>query len=46
MDYLRQAVAKGWADWSLMEDDPDIEPLRAREDFQQLLADGKAKAKR
>jgi tetratricopeptide (TPR) repeat protein len=46
MGYLRQAVAKGWADWPLMEGDPDSEPLRAREDFQHLLIDLKAKAKR
>jgi hypothetical protein len=29
MDYLRQAVAKGWASLRLMEKDPDVEPLRA-----------------
>jgi serine/threonine protein kinase/tetratricopeptide (TPR) repeat protein len=46
MDYLRQAVAKGWAKWHLLENDPDIEPLRAREDFKHILADLKAKAKR
>jgi serine/threonine protein kinase/tetratricopeptide (TPR) repeat protein len=46
MDYLRQAVAKGWANWRDLENDPDIEPLRSREDFKQILADGKAKANR
>ena len=46
MDYLRQAVAKGWANWRHMENDSDIEPLRAREDFKHFLADMKAKAKR
>jgi hypothetical protein len=46
MDYLRQAFAKGWANWSLMENDPDIEPLRARGDFKHILADMKAKTKR
>jgi serine/threonine protein kinase/tetratricopeptide (TPR) repeat protein len=46
MDYLHQAVAKGWAQWHALENDPDIEPLRAREDFKHLLADKKAKTKR
>jgi serine/threonine protein kinase/tetratricopeptide (TPR) repeat protein len=46
MDYLRQAVAKGWAKWHVLENDPDIEPLRAREDFKRILADMKAKVKR
>jgi len=46
MEYLRQAVAKGWANWRVMENDPDIEPLRALEDFKHILADAKAKAKR
>jgi hypothetical protein len=45
MDYLCQAVSKGWANWRLMENDPDIKPLHARKDFGQLLADVKAKTK-
>jgi serine/threonine-protein kinase len=41
---LRQAVAAGWrhADW--LRKDPDLEALRSRADFQQLLREVKEKA--
>jgi tetratricopeptide (TPR) repeat protein len=39
MELLRQAVAKGWRHPSLIVDDPDLEPLRGRKDFQKLLAE-------
>ncbi len=39
MEYLRQAVAKGWRRPSIMKVDRDLDPLRAREDFQKLLAE-------
>jgi serine/threonine-protein kinase len=35
---LRQAVAKGWKDAAHMKRDPDLDPLRDRADFRQLLA--------
>jgi serine/threonine protein kinase/tetratricopeptide (TPR) repeat protein len=44
MDFLRQAVAKGWRHPSLIKKDRDFEPVRAREDFQKLLADLEAKS--
>ena len=37
MALLRDAVAKGWKDASQMKIDSDLDPLRQREDFQQLL---------
>ena len=39
MELLRQAVAKGWRHPRVIKEDPDLEPLRARKDFQKLLAD-------
>jgi tetratricopeptide (TPR) repeat protein len=45
MDHLRQAIAKGWLSPSIMKPDHDLDPLRAREDFQKLLADLEAKEK-
>ena len=36
---LREAVAHGYKDVAHMKKDPDLNPLRARPDFQQLLAD-------
>jgi tetratricopeptide (TPR) repeat protein len=39
MGALRQAIAGGFTDSSLLRDDPDLEPLRSREDFQRILAD-------
>jgi hypothetical protein len=37
MEYLRQAVAKGYHNPSVIKEDHDIDPLRARQDFQKLL---------
>jgi tetratricopeptide (TPR) repeat protein len=45
MHYLRQAIAKGWRNPSVIKEDSDLDPLRAREDFQKLLADLEAKEK-
>ena len=45
MDLLRQAIAKGWRRPRAMKEDRDLEPLRARKDFQELLADLEAKTK-
>ena len=36
---LRQAVAGGYKDVARMKQDPDLEPLRAREEFRKLLVD-------
>jgi serine/threonine-protein kinase len=41
---LRQAVDKGFKDAANMKKDKDLDPLRARADFQQLLADLDKKA--
>ena len=37
MALLRDAVAKGWKDVAQMKKDTDLDGLRQREDFQQLL---------
>lgn len=39
MGQLRRAVADGFADAAYLRADRDLDPLRARADFQQLLAD-------
>ena len=39
VEYLRQAVARGYRNPSVIKTDRDLDPLRAREDFQKLLAD-------
>jgi serine/threonine-protein kinase len=36
---LRQALGKGFRDAALMRKDPDLDPLRQRDDFKELLAD-------
>jgi tetratricopeptide (TPR) repeat protein len=41
---LRQAVARGYKDSRHLEKAPDLEPLRARADFQQLLSEVRAQA--
>jgi tetratricopeptide (TPR) repeat protein len=38
MELLRAAVAKGYKDGAHMKKDPDLDPLRRRDDFQKLLA--------
>jgi hypothetical protein len=42
---LRQAIDRGYKDLAKMTKDTDLEPLRARADFQKLLAELEAKAK-
>jgi tetratricopeptide (TPR) repeat protein len=37
MKLLRDAVARGWKDAAHMQKDSDLDPLRQREDFQELL---------
>jgi hypothetical protein len=39
MAWLRRAVAAGFADVALMRRDPDLNPLRRRRDFRELLMD-------
>ena len=36
---LRQAIAAGWDDAALSYRDPDLDPLRSRDDFRRLLAE-------
>jgi serine/threonine protein kinase/tetratricopeptide (TPR) repeat protein len=43
--FLQQAIADGWRNPQHLKTDPDVEPLRARQDFQKLLADLEAKTK-
>ena len=45
MDYLRDAVARGYTHPVAMRSDPDLEPLRARHDFRKLIADLEAQQK-
>jgi serine/threonine protein kinase/tetratricopeptide (TPR) repeat protein len=45
IELLRQAVAKGWRFPNVIREDGELDPLRAREDFQKLLADLEAKEK-
>jgi serine/threonine protein kinase len=42
---LRQAVTMGFTNVARMRQDPDLQPLRTREDFLQLLADLEGKTK-
>jgi tetratricopeptide (TPR) repeat protein/serine/threonine protein kinase len=39
MDLLRQAIRKGFKNAKKMKEDPDLDPLRPRADFQKLLAE-------
>ena len=45
MDALRQAKAKGLRNVAAMKQSPELEPLRSREDFQQMVRDLEAKEK-
>jgi tetratricopeptide (TPR) repeat protein len=45
MDFLRQAVGKGYPYPRDIKEDHDLDPLRAREDFRKLVADLEAKQK-
>jgi tetratricopeptide (TPR) repeat protein len=44
VELLRQAVQQGWKDVAHIKQDSDLDGLRQRPDFQQLLADLEAKA--
>jgi tetratricopeptide (TPR) repeat protein len=46
MDFLRQAVAKGFQNGKLLKSDPDLTPLRLREDFQKLTEQVAQKTKK
>jgi hypothetical protein len=37
MEFLRQAVAKGFQDAAALKTDPDLAPLRSRDDFRELM---------
>jgi serine/threonine protein kinase len=39
MQYLKQAIDAGWSDWGHTAADPDLTPLHARRDFQELVLD-------
>ena len=39
MECLQKAVKAGYKDHALMTKDTDLDPLREREDFKELLAD-------
>jgi hypothetical protein len=45
LDLLRQAVARGYKDAALMKKDPDLDPLRQRDDYRKLLAEVEAAAR-
>jgi eukaryotic-like serine/threonine-protein kinase len=45
MEFLQRAVAEGWQNPQALRKDPDMKPLRARDDLQKLLADLEAKSK-
>jgi serine/threonine protein kinase/tetratricopeptide (TPR) repeat protein len=45
MEFLQRAVADGYRYPQMLKTDPDVEPLRTREDFQKLLADLEANMK-
>jgi len=42
---LRNAARKGYQDLAHMKKDPDLDPLRQREDFQKLVAEMQGKGK-
>ncbi|HZU36302.1 MAG TPA: tetratricopeptide repeat protein, partial [Gemmataceae bacterium] len=39
MYYLRQAITKGWPERAIMRIDPDLQTLRTRSDFRELMAE-------
>jgi serine/threonine-protein kinase len=45
VELLRQAVAKGYKDIDHLKKDPDLDPLRGRDDFKKLLAELEAGAR-
>ncbi len=46
MELLQQAVKAGWKDPAHLKKDPDLDPLRDREDFKTLLAELEAKVEK
>ena len=45
MDFLRDAVARGYTHPVAMRADADLDPLRARDDFRKLIVDLEAQQK-
>jgi serine/threonine protein kinase len=45
MDQLRAAVKDGYRDWSYLGGEPDLRPLREREDFRALLEEIRTRAR-
>jgi serine/threonine protein kinase/tetratricopeptide (TPR) repeat protein len=45
MKLLREAVSKGFKDVAHLKKDPDLDPLRQREDFKMVVADSEGKRK-
>jgi hypothetical protein len=45
LEYLRQAMAKGWRNLPLLKSDPDLDALRGREDFKKVVAEAEKKIK-
>jgi eukaryotic-like serine/threonine-protein kinase len=45
MEFLHEAVAKGFQNAAELKSDPDVAPLRSREDFEKLLREVKRKSK-
>jgi eukaryotic-like serine/threonine-protein kinase len=45
IEYFRQMVAKGVHNLTIIKTDPDLDPLRGREDFKKLVAEAEKKVK-
>jgi serine/threonine protein kinase/tetratricopeptide (TPR) repeat protein len=45
IEYLRQSLAKGMHDLPIIKSDPDLDPLRRREDFKKLVEEVEKKTK-
>jgi serine/threonine protein kinase/tetratricopeptide (TPR) repeat protein len=45
MDFLRQAVAKGYQNVAVLKADKDLQPLRSRHDFQELVREVERRVK-
>jgi hypothetical protein len=46
VDFLRQAVAEGYQDSTMLNGDPDLASLRSREDFQKLVREVERKSRK
>jgi hypothetical protein len=46
MESLHQAVAKGFQKTAVLKSDPDLAPLRSREDFQKLVQELERKSRK